>query len=169
MTTIQKPIRKLRKPMLLDSALRRQLEVPAVLGYLVYFCLNFYDATAADIERHWSMPFTEAYALGVRSVPSRNGNILASHECVKQFGPEVLSRIDGFYPYRKGGPCDCSDWSESCFCGTPIWRIDLDERLCGPGIILPQRGKHGFTSLKIFRHARDPHPFTLRTRREIAA
>lgn len=157
------------KPVLLDSALRRQLEVPAVLGHLIYFCLNLYDSTAADIERHWGVPFTEAYSLGIRSVPGRTGNIIAAHECVKRFGPRIVSRVDGFYPYRRSGPCECSDWGDSCFCERKIWRIDLDERLYGSGIILPQRGKHGFASIKVFRHARDSRPFPLKVRREIAA
>src|SRR5688500_15540416 len=155
--------------LLLDDALRRQLEVPAVLGHLIFWCFELYEHTAADIEKHWGISADQAYGLGIRSTPTLIGNVIVSQDCVKRFGADTLSRVDGFYSFtREGSICVCLDWNDYCVCDLPCWRLDID--LFTRGLIVPQRSPIGhFRSLKIFRHARDQYPFTLKVRREAAA
>jgi hypothetical protein len=154
---------------ILSDSLKRQLETPAVYAQLIFFCFELFTHTAQDIEKHWMMGAREAYALGVRSTPSLLGNLLASESCVEKFGADTLTRVPGFYPYsRTGSLCNCLDWRDNCICDRQIWRLDIDP--FPRGLIVPERNERGwFTSLKIFRHARDQKPFRLKVRRETAA
>jgi hypothetical protein len=154
---------------ILDNALRRQLEVPAVYAYLIFACFDLFTHSQQDIEKHWSISADEAYRLGIRSVPSLIGNLIASQSCVEKFGAETVSNVPGFYSFtRTGQLCTCLEWNNFCCCDLPVWRLDLDS--FPRGLIVPQRNSRGwFESLKIFRHVNDAHPFTLRVRREAAA
>jgi hypothetical protein len=157
--------------LLLDNALRRQLEIPATYGHLIFNCLDLFAHSEQDIEQHWSITADEAYRLGIRSVPSLIGNLVAAQACAEKFGSEVLERVPGFYHFnRLGSVCYCNEFSKLCVCDLPAWRLDIDSCWSKRGLIVPQRNSRGwFGSLKVFRHAQDPRPFTLKVRREIAA
>lgn len=135
---------------LISTALRCQLLTPAVYSYLVRECLNLYKSTFRDIERHWQLDDEALFTLGVVSCPSEVTNLIASQACAAKFGE--LFDVPGFY-----------------LCNGAWW-LDIDERLSQRGIILPIHNQRGWiSSLKIFRHARDAYPFTLKLREVQAA
>jgi hypothetical protein len=154
---------------ILDDSLRRRLGIPATFAHLIFNCFDLFDQAAKDIDKHWAITSAEAYGIGVRSTPSLIGNLLAAQDCVQRFGVEVVSSVPGFYSFtRTGSICVCLEWNDFCVCDLPCWRLDLDS--FPRGLIIPQRNSHGhFTSLRIFRHAQDQRPFTLRVRSETAA
>jgi hypothetical protein len=155
----------------LPNHLAAGLPVASVYGFLVHLCLSFYDYTAADVEKHWGMTADDAYSLGIRSVPTLVGNLVAAQACAARFGPDVLANVPGFYTFnRSGARCFCHEWNSLCVCDLPTWRIDIDFCWAKHGLILPQRSSRGwFESLKIFRHPQDARPFTLKVRREAKA
>jgi hypothetical protein len=152
----------------LTDALKRELEIPAVIGWLVNNCLELWNDSAQDIEKHWGVSAKLAHRIGVRSVPGKFGNLLASQSCLENFGAEILLRSGLFYSVTNAkGFCDCLEWNQTCVCGIPSWRLDLDPY--PHGLIIPQTNQRGwFSHLKVFPHAR-ARSFTLRVRREIAA
>lgn len=156
------------KAMQIDTALRQKLAIPAVHGYLVHFCLNLYEHSAKDIEQHWTISADEAYRLGVRSVPGLAGNLVAAQACVEKFGAEIVQSVPGFYHFnRVGSVCICHEWTDLCVCDLPAWRLDIDFCWSRRGLLLPVRNERGWiVNLKVFRHAQDRHPFTLKVRRE---
>ncbi|MEP6742133.1 MAG: hypothetical protein ABJB61_06495 [bacterium] len=156
---------------LLNNALRRQLEGPAVLAYLIYFCLDLFKDSERDIEEHWGMDGNEAFSLGIRSVPSLVGNLVAAQACAEKFGPDMIGQTAGFYKFNRSDQvCCCNQFSDLCVCELSSWRLDIDFYLSKRGLLLPVRDKRGLiVTLKVFRDAQDERPFTLRTRRELAA
>lgn len=136
----------------LPNHLAQVLPSAAVYAYLIHGgCFWLSVDSAKEIEKHWAMDLDEASRLGIRSVPSLILNLLSSHSCMEKFGVNVLRQVAGFFE---------SDG---------VWRLDLDERHWR-GLILPVHNDVGWiTSLKVFRHPLDSHPFTLRVRQELAA
>jgi hypothetical protein len=133
----------------------------AVRDYLIAECLSLHDSAKRDLERFWMLGAQKAYSLGIRSAPTLIENLIASESCLHRFGVEILSRTPGFYHYTReqDSICDCLEWSTTCVCGARCWRLDLDPRLAGSGLLVPYRG-----SLMIYRCASDQHPFTLKIR-----
>lgn len=156
---------------LIDDALRRQLEVPAVNAYLIFSVLYLREDTAADIEKHWQKTAKEIDALRIRSCPGETLNLILGHLCLRRFGAAVLSRVPGFYSFSRNPVlCSCSEWRSDCVCSLRAWRLDLDPQLCRRGFLMPLRDSRGWLNqLLIFRHPRDSAPFVLRTRWEALA
>ena len=156
---------------LIDSALKRQLEVPAVYARLIFAGLALSKDTARDIEKCWQVTAKEIDVLYIRSCPSEILNLIATHSCLEHFGSDVLGRIPGVYAYsRNPALCSCLEWRSDCICKLWAWRLDLDPQLCRRGFILPVTNACGwFTELWVYRHARDLSPFLLQTRRKAVA
>jgi hypothetical protein len=152
----------------LNDALKHQLETPAVIGHLIFNCFELWDHSARDIEKHWCVSASLAHRVGVRSVPGRIGNLLASRSCLESFGPDTLLRTGLFYSFTNAqGVCSCLEWNDVCVCGLPVWRLDLDPYPFG--LIVPQTNDRGwFSHLRVFPHAR-ARAFTLKVRTEVAA
>ncbi|MEP6637271.1 MAG: hypothetical protein ABJB97_11150 [Acidobacteriota bacterium] len=138
----------------------------AVYAYLITECLELFEHSVKDIEKHWSISADEAYSLGIRSVPTLIGNLLIASQCVERFGPDLLATVPGFYHFNRiGSVCMCNEFSDVCVCDLPCWRLDIDTCWARHGLIIPQRnGQRWFSSLKVFRHAEDSRPFTLKVR-----
>lgn len=156
---------------ILNDRLRRELEGPAVYGFLIHFCLNLYEHSERDVEKHLGISADEACGLGVRSVPSLIGNLIASRSCVEEFGADIVSRVPGFYSFnRLGSVCVCHEWTSLCVCDLPAWRLDIDFCWSKRGLLFPVRNQLGWiVGLKVFRHPADQRPFTLRVRGARAA
>lgn len=150
---------------ILSDSERVKFSGPAVYGCLVHLLLDLRPDTERDIERDWQIAPDHAYGLGLRSVPSWIGNLLASEECLRRFGPAVLSLTPGFFSFtRKHSTCFCLEIFTECHCDESLWRIDLDDRLAARGIICPVKKGGMIVGLKVFRNTRDRHPFNLVTR-----
>lgn len=160
------------------SALRNQLpadlaeELPrcAVYGALILMYLDLSQDTANEIEKRWGISGDEAHRLGVRSIPTLVGNLLASQSCAERFGPDVLSQTPGFYWFDRQGICNCFEFTDLCVCELRQWRIDIDFCWSKRGVIVPRRNRVGWISeLVVFRNLEDTRPFTLKVRTEKAA
>lgn len=147
------------------------LATAGVYAFLITECLNLYQDTARDIERHCGISETEAWRLGIRSAPSLISNLVSSQACSAKFGGDVLTHVPGFYSYnRSRTECNCLEWSSSCVCHLETWRLDLRPELSARGFILPvMHPRLFFESLHVFRDVRDQRGFTLQLRAERGA
>ena len=85
------------------------------------------------------------FKLGVCAVPHRVLNLSACYKLSEIFGD--LSVCGCFYKFDSA------------------WLLDVDERLCKTGLLLPVRDSKGFIyGLKVYRYADDQRPFFLKLR-----
>ena len=139
----------------------------AVYGFLIDCCLSLRLSTAKDIERHWQMSPEEAYARGIRSVPSEVENIIAMGACRERFGDRILRQVPGLYQFdRIGHVCHCEEWTSECCCHLKNWRMDFDPQLSIRGIVMPVRDSRVLLieGLRVFRSAQDARGFVFRLR-----
>ncbi len=124
----------------------KTLRVHLVYAYLVRRCLMLTTDAYRDITRAWQLDARTITSLGIVSVPSEVFNVVACGALAERFGD--LSDVAGFFRRR-----DC-------------WRLDVDAKLAGRGLILPVRDcwRLRIVALRVFRHVRDERPFLLRTR-----
>lgn len=87
----------------------------------------------------------EIYRLGVCAVPNRIFNALVCEKLAKTFDDLEI--------------CNCFFRIEGC------WRLDVDEKLCRNGLLLPRRDRNGLIyGLQAYRYVDDPKPFFLKLR-----
>jgi hypothetical protein len=155
----------------LPPDLARDLPRSAVYAYLITFCLYLGQDTADEIEQRWGLSSDEAYRLGIRSVPTLIGNLVASTSCADHFAEELLRQTPGFYWFdRHKEICTCFEFSDLCVCELRQWRIDIDSCWASRGVIVPRHNRVGWISeLIVFRHLEDTRPFPLKVRSEVAA
>ena len=135
-----------------SDALKRQLKVPAVYGFLVHYCLSDLSAHLAEsIMKRWGIDEDALDRLVLRAYPTQIQNLIASKACADEFGD--LSTVRGFYL--------CND----------VWWLDLDPRWSGNGFLMPVRDgrRRWFSGLFAFRGPSDDRPFSVRVRGERAA
>jgi hypothetical protein len=102
------------------------------------------------ISGFWKCDLNLIERLHVCRAPSAVENLVLSMEAFNRYG-DALEQVPGFFKdgYRQD-----------------FWRLDLDEKLADCGFIVPitDRTFGFYTSLQVFRHARDLNPFVLTTR-----
>ncbi len=134
---------------------RRQFQTAAVYAFLTHFCLALCEDTSRSIERQWVLSAAEIDRLAIRSAPSRIENLIGAAACTQKFGGDIIAGTPGFKACQ-----NTLDKSIS-------WEIDLDERLCRRGLLLPLRNnRFWITGFLVYRHVRDERPFRLTTRKE---
>lgn len=85
------------------------------------------------------------FKLGVCAVPNRVLNLLVCRKLAEMFGDLSICRC--FYKLKSA------------------WLLDIDERLCRNGLLLPVRDSKGLIyGLTVYRYADDQRPFFLKLR-----
>ncbi len=109
--------------------------------------ISFYFPNLSHSKNFDALDNEEIFRLGICSVPNRILNALVCGKLAEKFKDLSI--------------CGCFFQIEG------YWRLDVDEKLCRNGLLLPRRDRNGLIyGLQVYRYADDPKPFLLKLRGE---